>query len=328
MALSDLAVFNEWTYSTMTEILDQQIELFNAATRNALVLRSANHTGDYSETAMWAKITNLVRRRNAYGTGTLTAQAMKHLVDTSVKVAAGTNPIDLSPGQFKWIQLNPEEAGAAMGQQLAVDTMADMLNTGVMAVAAALSGVTDLVTDVHASPATATSTASLANLNTAVSKFGDRSQAIAAWVLHSKPLFDIYGQAIANSSRLFVFGNIAVAQDGFGRPLIMTDSPSLTAQSTDETPVTVYKTLGLVPGALLVDQNGDYTQNIDTRNGNENISSTFQAEWSYNAAVKGFSWDKTNGGKSPTNAALGTASNWDKYSTYEKDLAGVMLISN
>lgn len=328
MALSDLAVFNEWTYSTMTEILDQQIELFNTATRNALVLRTANHSGDYSETAMWAKITNLVRRRNAYGTGALTEQAMKHLVDTAVKVAAGTYPINLSPGQFKWIQTNPEEAGAAMGQQLAVDTMADMLNTLIMAIAAALSGVTDVVSDIHVSPATDAGKASIPALNTAVSAFGDRGNAIAAWVMHSKPIYDIYSQAIANSQRLFVFGNIAVAQDGFGRPLIMTDSPSLVATSTDASPVTIYKSLGLVPGAGLLDQNGDYTQNMDTRNGDENIKSTFQAEWSYNASVKGFSWDKTNGGASPTNAALGTSTNWDKYATYEKDLAGVMLVSN
>lgn len=322
MSLSDLAVFNEWTYSTMTEILAQQVELFNAATRNALVLRTAQHTGDYSEVATWAKITSLVRRRNAYGTGALTTQEMKHLVDTSVKVGAGSNPIDLAPAQFKWIQLNPEEAGAAMGQQLAVDTMADMLNTGILAGVAAISGVAGLVSDVSAA-ATGDKTATIGNLNTAVSKFGDRANAIVAWVMHSKPLFDVYGQAIANTNRLFVFGNIAVAQDGFGRPLVMTDSASLLTVGTPNT----YHTLGLVPGAILIDQNGDYTQNIDTRNGNENITRTFQAEWSYNASIKGFSWDKTNGGKSPADAALGTSTNWDQYATSVKDTAGVMLTS-
>lgn len=323
MSLSDLAVFNEWTYSTMTEILDQQVQLFNEATRNALTLRTANHTGDYSETAMWAKITNLVRRRNAYGTGTLTTQDMKHLIDTAVKVAAGTNPINLSPGQFKWIQQNPEEAGAAMGQQLAVDTLADMVNTGIMATAVALGSQAGLVNDISAGTAPA-DRATLAALNDASAKFGDRSQAIACWIMHSKPLFDLYGQALANSSRLFVFGNVAVAQDGFGRPFVVSDSPALVAAGTPNK----YTTLGLVPGALLVDQNGDYTQNADTRNGNENISTTFQAEWSYNVSVKGFSWDKTGGGHSPTNAALGTAANWKKYATYLKDLGGVVLISH
>lgn len=322
MALSDLAVFNEWTYSTMTEILAQQVALFNAATRNAFTLRTANHTGDYSETAMWAKITNLVRRRNAYGTGTLTAQQMKHLVDTAVKVAAGTNPIDLSPSQFKWIQLNPEEAGAAMGQQLAGDTMADMLNTAILACVAALSGNSAMVTTTYS--ASTPVNADIASLNSAVSKFGDRANTITAWVTHSKPLFDIYGNAITNTNRLFVFDKIAVAQDGFGRPLVMTDSPALVTSATPNK----YNTLGLVPGAVLVEQNGDFTQNIDTRNGGENITSTYQGEWSYQLSVKGFSWDKTNGGHSPNDSAIGVATNWDQYATSDKDTAGVMLISN
>jgi hypothetical protein len=322
MSLSDLAVFNEWTYSTMTEILDQQVQLFNGATRNCLVLRTAAHTGDYSETAMWAKITDLVRRRNAYGTGTLTAQSMKHLVDTAVKVAAGTNPIDLSPAQFKWIQQNPEEAGAAMGQQLAIDSLADMLNTGILAVVAALGQVAALKNSVY--NATTPVNASLGGLNDSAAKFGDRAQSLACWIMHSKPLFDIYGQALTNSSRLFTFGNVMVNEDGFGRVFVVSDSPSLKDASTP----TKYTTLGLVPGSLLIDQNGDYTQNMDTRNGTENISSTFQAEWSYNVSIKGFSWDKTNGGKSPTNAALGTATNWDQYATYDKDLPGVVLESN
>ena len=40
MALSDLAVFNEELYSTMTEVLAQQVDKFNAASRGVLVLLS------------------------------------------------------------------------------------------------------------------------------------------------------------------------------------------------------------------------------------------------------------------------------------------------
>ena len=80
-------------------------------------------------------------------------------------------------------------------------------------------------------------------------------------------------------------------------------------------------------GAVVVDRNADYTSNIDERNGNENIVRTFQAEWSYNLGIKGFTWDKTNGGKAPTNAALGTSTNWDRTATDLKDMAGVLIKS-
>ena len=317
MALSDLAVFSEYAYSTMTEMQDQQIGLFNGATRGGLVLQSGNHQGDYSDEAMWAKISGLVRRRNAYGSGAVAERVLEHLTETSVKVAAGTPPVRIDPGMMKWIQRSPEEAGVVVGKQMAEDSIADMLNTAVLVYTAAIGQVANVVYD-HS----ATGAMSLVALNKGAAKFGDRAGAIVAWVMHSKSAFDIYGEALTNATRLFVFGNVRVIEDGFGRPLVVTDSPNLI--NTTPTP-DVYMALGLTPGAVLVSQNGDFTDNVETKNGDENIIRTYQAEWSYNVGVQGFAWDKTNGGKSPTNAALGTATNWDRYATSDKDLAGVLV---
>lgn len=322
MALSDLQVFSEYAYSAMTEVQDQAIEKFNAASRGTLVLSSAANQGDYSDTAFWKKIDGLVRRRNAYGSGAVAEKVLEHLLDTSVKVAAGTPPVRIDPGMMKWIQRSPEEAGATVGQQLAQDSLADMLNSACLVGRVALGQVSEIVTDISGETGNAALT-SLAALNTAVSKFGDRAQAIRAWIMHSKPLFDLYGEALANSTRLFVFGNVQVREDGFGRILVVTDSPNLRVAGT---PVK-YHTLGLTSGALVVEQNNDFTDNVDTLNGDENIIRTYQSEWSYNVGVQGFAWDKSNGGPSPTDAAIGSASNWDRYSTSHKDLAGVQLIS-
>lgn len=316
MALSDLAVFSEYAYSTMTEMQDQQIGLFNAATRGGLVLQSGNHQGDYSDEAMWAKISGLVRRRNAYGSGTVAEKVLEHLTETSVKVAAGTPPVRIDPGMMKWIQRSPEEAGVVVGKQMAEDSIADMLNTAVMCYTAAVGQVSSVVYD-HSS----TGPMSLIALNKGAAKFGDRAGAIVAWVMHSKSAFDIYGEALTNANRLFVFGSVRVIEDGFGRPLVVTDSPNLITAGTPDT----YAALGLTPGAVLVSQNGDFTDNVETKNGDENIIRTYQAEWSYNVGIQGFAWDKTNGGKSPSNAALGTATNWDRYATSDKDLAGVLV---
>jgi len=316
VALSDLAVFSEYTYDAMTEVIAQQIELFNTASRNTMVLSTQAHQGDYSDRAFWKKVSGLVRRRNAYGSGTVTAKNMEHLTDTMVKVAGGTPPINLDPGQFRWIQVNPEEAGAALGQQLAQDMLADMLNTGVITTYAALSQVAGVVYD-HTSTGTLTSRA----LNTGAGKFGDRQSEIVAWVVHSKPITDFYDNALANAERLFTYGTVNVVSDAFGRVFVVTDSPGLiTAGSPD-----VYHNLGLVPGAVMVDQNDDFDDNYETSNGDENIQRTYQAEWSYNLGIKGFAWDETNGGKSPTDAALATATNWDQYATSIKDLAGVVV---
>lgn len=318
MALSDLAVFSEYTYESMTEVLSQQIELFNAASQGGILLRSNPIQGDFSDAAYWGLIDGLVRRRNAYGSGAVTPKNLEHLIDTMVKVAAGTPPVNMPPGQFRWIQRNPEEGGAVYGQQLAKATMADMLNTGLMAYVAALTGEADVYEDVSGADT------DFATLLSGAAKFGDRSQDLRAWVMHSKSMFDIFGTALANTEGLFTFGNVNVRQDGFGRAFVVSDSPSLinVVPDPDE-----HYIAGLTGGAIIVETNDDFDMNMETTNGDENIQRSVQSEWSYNLGVKGYAWDKTTGGKSPNDAALATANNWDRVATSHKDTAGILLLA-
>lgn len=334
--LSDLQVFSEFVYSAQQEVLAQQIALFNAASRGTIALAAGPIQGDFHTEAFWARIHGLVRRRNPYNTGTVAAKELSMLTDVMVKVAAGTPPIDIPPSQFRWIQQNPEEGGALIGRQLAVDTLADMLNTALMATVAALIGETEIVVDISG---TGAGTMTHPVFNTAQALFGDEYQNIAAWVMHSKPLFDIYADAMANSHFLFNFGNVRVQEDAFGRAFVITDSPSLvnllhTPDDLDPTLVVPspvasnrFYSLGLTKEAVRVDQQADFDDNISTLNGDENIKRTYQAEWSYALGVKGFKWDTTNGGHAPSDAAIATGTNWDRYATSPKHLAGVMVKS-
>lgn len=321
MALSDLAVYSQTAYEAMIETIAQQIELFNAASRGCISLSSAAVQGDYSEKAFYQRISGLIRRRNPYGSGTVTAKTMQHLIDVMVKVAAGTPPVNLDPGQFKWIQQNPEIAGALMGQQLAQDMMADMLNMGIISCYSALSQVSDIIYD---ATGLTPDTLNPSYLNSGVAKFGDRSGAIAAWIVHSKPMHDFYGNAIANAANLFTYGTVNVIGDPFGRAFVVTDCPGLVSSASPA----VYHNLGLVTDAIRIEANNDFTDNFATTNGDENIARTYQAEWSYNVGVQGFKWDKTNGGAAPTDAALATSTNWDRNTTSIKDLAGVIVQTN
>ena len=146
-------------------------------------------------------------------------------------------------------------------------------------------------------------------------------QDIAVWIMHSKPLFDMYDAFLTNSESLFSFGTVNVRQDPFGRAIVITDDPALVTSST-------YHTMGLVPGAVMVAEQDDFDMNIETSNGKENIDRTLQSEWSYGLSIKGFTWDRTNGGHAPTTAALFTQTNWDKVATSGKNLAGVLINSD
>lgn len=318
MALSDLAVFSEQLYSTTTEVLTEQVDLFNEATRGALVLASRPFAGDFSDTAFFAKVSGLVRRRDPYATGAIARKNLEHIVDTMVKIGAGTAELDISQAQFRWIQQNPAIAAATFAQQLAKDTMQDMLRLSLGATRAALSTQTEVIEDATAGKV------SHRAMNAAVSNFGDYGNEIVVWVMHSTPLYDLYDAGLANGEALFSYGTINIASDPFGRIFVISDNPSLRTPGAGTDPAT-FHTMGLVPGAATINMNDDYDANTDTRNGDENIVRTFQAEWSYNLGIKGFAWDKTNGGKAPQDAAILTGTNWDRYSTSHKDLPGVLL---
>ena len=321
--IDDLQIFNEYVYSSTTEVLRQQIDLFNAASRGAIMLQSSAHQGDYSQLAFFKKLTGLVRERDAYDDTPTTVAAIKmeHLLDVSVKVAAGTPPVDIPPSQYNWIQQNPAEAGAAMGQQLAVEMFADMLNKALLSGAAAISNKTALTVDKSGE---STATITHPYMLDAAAKFGDRSQQIVCWVMHSKSMFDLWKDALANGQDLFTYGSVNIVADPWGRRFIITDSASLHYTDTDEH----YRVLGLVPGGLYVGQNNDFESNWDTKNGYENIQRSYQAEWSYNLGVKGFAWNTgVGGGKNPGDDELELGSNWTSYYSSEKDAAGVCLIT-
>lgn len=326
MALSDLAVFSEYTRTSMTELLAQQVDLFNAASSGTIILRSKAHVGDYSEEYLFGKISGLVRRRNAYGSGAISAVHLANLTDRMVKVAAGTPPVELNPSQWRWIQQDPQAAGAAMGMQLARDMLGDMLNIAVGSAAVAISNVPAVTRDITAYVGGTTDDGaypSFVNLTKTAGLFGDRASAIQAWVMHSDAMTRLWVNALQNNERLFFYGTVNVSRDSQGRLFIQTDSPNLIIPGSPNE----YRTLGLQPAAVVVDDNGDFDENMLTTNGDENLLRTYQAEWSYNMGLLGYAWDKTNGGHSPNDAALLTGTNWDKYATSIKDTAGVMLLS-
>ena len=138
----DLEIFNKQVYTGMTETVDQQLDAFNEASNNTLVLTpSSSNMGDYAMEASFKTISGLVRRRNAAnGSGSVTATNLQQLKKVSVKVAAGTPPITFEPSQYRWILESPERAAVIIGDQLAKAMLADQLNTAITGLVAAISG--------------------------------------------------------------------------------------------------------------------------------------------------------------------------------------------
>ena len=313
--LNDFVVFNQFAQLAFTEIMDQNVALWNSATRNALMLSSSSNIGDYMEESSYQLIADLVGNRNAYSTAGLTAVDLAQLLNVSVKVGGGSKPVTYTGTSFDWTQRPASEAGTVFGEQVAAGAMQYKINTAIATLVASISAA-DVTFDGTAA------VASLASLNQGAGKLGDRQANMAAWIMHSKSITDIYGNALANSNRLFVIDNVQVVDDGFGRPLIMTDSDAL---HFDNAGTENYHQLGLVSGACAIEDNGDFRNYEETQVERDNARQIVKSEFSFNVGLKGYTWDKANGGASPNDAALALSTNWDRTATSHKDTAGVKV---
>lgn len=312
MALTDMKVFDDWLQGTAVEVDAQFTELFNGATRNALRLQSGSNAGDFSDVTFFKDIPNLHKRRDPYANGAIAPVALTQEVDTSVKIAGGSFPMLYEPQQFTYILKDPREAGIAYGKILGKLMVKDKLDTAISASVAAMANAGHTFT--AAGNLTRGDTVQGAGL------FGDRQGDIAVWVTHSKPMTDLYGENTANVQRLFNIDNINVSEDGFGRIIVMTDSASLVNGAN-------YNTLGLVAGAVTIEDNGDLYSVTEEITGFENIRRQTQSEYTYNLQLKGYRFDKSTAGAGVTDVDIADGTKWVQNQNDVKNTAGIVVVS-
>jgi len=318
MSLANMKVFNQYLMEATAESLAQSINKFNAASNGAISLTALGFDGDFFQTSFYSALHTAQRRVDRYAAqSAAAATALAQLQENSVKVAGGFGPIVFEPGQLTWMQKNEAEAIAVISQQLAEAIIADQLNSGIAAAVAAISNVPGATNDVSA-----TLGISYTALNDAHALFGDQSGLIIANVMDGVTYHKFIGQNIANAGTLFDYQGVRVV-DILGRRVVVTDAPAL--RESPSTAANDAKVLGLVQGAATVYDGSDLITNISTTNGLERIATTFQTDYTFGLALKGFAWDTANGGKSPTDAEIATGSNWDKVATSWKHTAGVMV---
>lgn len=324
MALTDMKVFDRYVAEATIETLAQMVEKFNAASAGAIVLTTQGFNGDYIHEQMWKSIHSAQRRVDRYATNTTASPtALQELRETGVKVAGGFGPVTWEPGQLTWMQKNPAEAVEMASRNMAEAIMRDQLNSAIAALCAAIGNNSG----VHVEQ-TAGSTASkvtYAMLNAAHAKFGDMSGAIVANVMDGATYHALIGQNLANSNQLFQANGVTVV-DILGKAVIVTDAPALSVAAVVVSPTAPAKSrvLGLVANAATVYDGSDLITNTEVSNGAQRITATFQADYTFGLAIKGYTWDTTYGGKSPSDAAIATGSNWDKVATSNKHTAGVI----
>lgn len=319
MSLSQMQVFNQYMMPAIIETLAQLVQKFNAASNNSIILTTEGFDGDFLQESFWQAIHTAQRRVDRYAAnGDVSPTDLTQLKNSSVKIAGGFGPIRFEPGQMTWLRKPTAEGIEVISRNMAEAIMQDMLNTAIAGLVAAIEAQgASTVYDSGTGPL------SYRDMNNAHAKFGDHSSLIVANVIDGVTWHGFIDQNLANSEQLFVAQNVQIV-DILGRAIIVTDAPALRETGTGAD----CKALGLVAGAAIVHDAGDIITNIETTNGKERIETTFQADYTFALGMKGYTWDTTSGGKSPTSAELATGSNWDKTATSIKHTAGVLALAN
>lgn len=323
MSLTNMQVFNKYYMPAIIETLAQKVEVFNQASRGAIVLTTQGYEGDFMLSSFYSSLLGARRRVDRYASNaTVAATNLAQLKDAAVKVAGGFGPILFEPGQMSWLNKPTGEAIAVISDQLADAIIQDQLNTGIAAAVAAIENQATAKYDGVATDSPNTGI-SYSLINKSHAKFGDNSGALVCEVMTGSVAHKLIGQNLANSNQLFQSNGVTVI-DILGKAVVVTDAPAL----FEDTTVDREKVLTLVEGGLVVFDGGDIITNIETSNGKERIETTFQADYTFSVGLKGYTWDTTNGGKSPTDAEIATGSNWDKTATSIKHTAGVIAVGD
>lgn len=319
MALSNMQVFNEYFMPMIIETFGQQVEKFNAASNGSIVLTNAGFDGDFNQQSFYSTLAAAQRRVNRnQANATVSTNTLQQVKQSSVKVAGGFGPVVFEPSQMTWLNKPTAEGIELASRSFAAILLKDQLNTAIAALVAAIGNNSNALVDVSA-----TLGATYAGVNKAHAKFGDSSSQIVANIMNGAAYHNFIGQNLTNANNLFSSDGVQVI-DILGRAIVVTDAPALYVSGTPNKT----KILGLTPQAAVVSDGGDLITNIQTNNGKERIETTFQADYTFGLGLKGYTWDETNGGKSPSDAALATGSNWDLVAGDVKYTAGVLLVAD
>jgi len=312
---SNFIIYEDEFFAGAYEVVEQNVNVFNELSNGAIRLIPETHRGDFYKRSFFQNPT-LISRRDPTAVTAVASTAMTMDDATSPKLARRIGPIEQTEDSFRKIDEDPAIMSFILGQQTGPAIFKDHLDTGVMACEACLDGVAALEID------NTGSTITTAMLVDVLAKFGDAAGRIIAWVMHSKPFYDLVKAQIAAKITNIADVNVMTGMPvTLGRPVIVTDSSSLVLDGTTD----YYVTLGLTADGVVVMESEQRKIVNEQVTGYENLTQRLQGEYSITTRVKGFDY---TGAANPNAATLGASANWSQVAADVKSCAGVRLATS
>lgn len=323
---SDFTIYQEQINGGLVETLTQNVNAFNAASRNSIRLVTRRSRGDYVQESFFQELgSTLVSRRDTTSVGAATDIPLTQAEFVSVKLNRKVGPVAQTLDAFKKIRQNlrgddgDETISFLIGQMVAKRIQQDWLESLLGAGVAALNNNASVQVTTPDEPLTTTHLVDLLNA------FGDNADRIVMWVMHSSPYYQLVKNQITDNIDGVSNFNVASATPiTLNRPVLITDSDELKVVGSP-TGDDDYFVLGLTANAFVAEESEEPTVVGEVVTGLENLSVRMQGEHAFNVGLKGYAWDIANGGANPTDGALETGSNWDVQSASHKDTAGAII---
>lgn len=311
-------VINKAVYGVVQKALAYNVNLFNKNTNGALLMSLKNIAGTFEE-YLNLTLEDVLLYRDPTSTANIDKAHFNHIADNMIKIGFSTKEIEYMFAKFDWTHRRLEDAGLLIGQTIARNVLENNVKMALGTLTAVLKNDNKVKVDISA---TGDGKMTYGSLMQGARPFGDQMERIVAWVMHSSQAFDLYSSNLSNLTHLFNFDNIKVVRDPLGKLIVISDM--IEYDSNEQK----YHALGLVSGACVLGTMAEFRSNADTRNGQANILTSYQAEWSQTISLKNHRYNtETNKGIVANLSTLTNAGNWTKVSDNVKEQAGVVLIT-
>lgn len=308
-------------YAGFMDELARNIDVFNTSSMGALRLTNEIVNGFRSTENFFDYSSGIVKRRATDSVANITPDSLSMSAMSDIKLDRNYY-FGYTLDSLTKNSIDNGDMSRKIGQNVATEVTTDYIKSAIGSLDASLTKTADTYRDITGSASNKLITYD--ELIDTMSLFGDSSNRFVAIVMHSKPFFKLFKDALTvQTANVVGVALYEASVPTLGLPVIVTDSPSLINVDGIEAGKNAYKTMILTSGAVDVKQSQLPVVVTDTPTGKENLQFLVQGEYAYNIGVKGYSFNTAI--DNPTEAQLTSGANWTSVLGSPKSGAGVIL---
>ena len=313
---SDLLPYDKFLRAGYIEGLTYNVNILNTMSVGTIRYGSELTEGFKKTTAYWNDF-GKIERRDITSDAAQTSEKITRNEHSDFKTFWKFTPVEWQLTAFKTSDnMTDGEVMLMIGRKLAEKKVEYTVRRAISLVATAIKSNANMVV-------TNADNITVADVVRAKAKFGDAFGRLKALIMHSAAYYTLVAGQITQDKYTKIGDNLTMyggQPATMGVPVIVTDNPELVGEGG------VYDTLFLTDGAVTLRDNGDTEFSAGRIHGHENLKSIMQGEGDMWNNVKGYQL-KSTVGNNPTEEALDTSSNWEKWDKNDKNTAGVVISS-